>query len=459
MTYFYKIYTSIFFSIVLLFGSISFLFLYSVYQNTLKQEKETAVSKEHIVYLLINSKISNRNEKINYQELGDFVKKSSGENFFLVDNKDNILYSAEPNLPKEKLTIELPPKEDIVQISDVQLVNNKKYLLLSEKIPDRNFGVVLVDPLVELTKNMEEFKMIYRFLLIGIIIASAIVSFLLANMLIKPIKQLIKTTEDISKGHVEKRVVSPTNDELGELGKGLNNMADKFSKDIDQIQQAKDSQDLFLANLAHEIRTPLTSISGYSQMLKWSDLEPDDLESVEYIYNESQRLTNLSKDILKLTQLNTYQLEVEPIKTTLIREDLELFFKGNESQHGFSISLEESELPLDYNLFKLMAYNIVLNSLNAFEKPSEIEIRGMNQKDSYQLKFSDNGPGIPADLVETVTEAFVTNNESRSDQHLGLGLSIVQKVVKLHQGNLLIESTERIGTTVIVTFKKELTNE
>jgi signal transduction histidine kinase len=262
------------------------------------------------------------------------------------------------------------------------------------------------------------------------------VSLVLANMLIKPIKQLIKTTEAITKGDTDTRVSVSTKDELGDLGNSLNAMADKFNQDIDHIQEAKDTQDLFLANLAHEIRTPLTSISGYSQMLKWSELSEEDLESVEYIHSESERLSHLSKDILKLTQLNNYELELRNVSTNEITSDLHLFMKVNSPETLLSVNLDESNLTLDYNLFKLMTYNIMTNSLNASKNLGEMSITGKNNQDNYEFIFEDNGP--------------------RNDHHLGLGLSIVKKVVELHQGTLEIDNKESSGVIVKITLAKEI---
>lgn len=247
----------------------------------------------------------------------------------------------------------------------MQLLNKNKYLVLTEKLADTDLVLVYVDPLVELNQSTTQLTFSYYLLVVIIILLSAIVSLVLANMLIKPIKQLIKTTEAITKGDTDTRVSVSTKDELGDLGNSLNAMADKFNRDIDHIQEAKDTQDLFLANLAHEIRTPLTSISGYSQMLKWSELSEEDLESVEYIHSESERLSHLSKDILKLTQLNNYELELRGVSTNEITSDLHLFMKVNSPETLLSVNLDESNLTLDYNLFKLMTYNIMTNSLNA----------------------------------------------------------------------------------------------
>lgn len=456
MKYFFKIYLYIFFSIILLFGVISVFFLYSVYHNTLSQEKETALSREHVIYLLINARLNKADEELDYEEIGSFVDQATTDDFMLLDRKGEILYGSNKEYQADTFELKVPKESEKVLISNVQLLNKNKYLVLTEKLADTDLVLVYVDPLVELNQSTTQLTFSYYLLVVIIILLSAIVSLVLANMLIKPITQLIKTTEAITKGDTDTRVSVSTKDELGDLGNSLNAMADKFNQDIDHIQEAKDTQDLFLANLAHEIRTPLTSISGYSQMLKWSELSEEDLESVEYIHSESERLSHLSKDILKLTQLNNYELELRNVSTNEITSDLHLFMKVNSPETLLSVNLDESNLTLDYNLFKLMTYNIMTNSLNASKNLGEMSITGKNNQDNYEFIFEDNGPGIPEDLLTRVTEAFVTSDASRNDHHLGLGLSIVKKVVELHQGTLEINNKESSGVIVRITLAKEI---
>ena len=459
MKYFFKIYLYIFFSIILLFGVVSVFFLYSVYQNTLNQEKETALSREHVIYLLVNSRLNKSDEEIDYEELGHFVNQATTDDFMILNRKGELLYGSNESYTTDVFELKVPKEAGKVLISNVQLLNQSKYLILTEKLADNNLVLVYIDPLVELNQSTTQLTISYYLLVVLIVLLSAIVSFILANMLIKPIKQLIKTTKAITKGDTKTRVSVSTKDELGELGNSLNAMADKFNEEFEHIQEAKDSQDLFLANLAHEIRTPLTSISGYSQLLKWSELSEEDLESVDYIHSESERLSHLSKDILKLTQLNNYELELEKIATSQIEADLKRFMKVNAPEIKISISFEEAELIVDDNLFKLMAYNIISNSLNVLTEPGEVRITGEKIKNGYELTFEDDGPGIPEELLSRVTEAFVTQDDSRNDHHLGLGLSIVKKVVELHQGELLIKNKEITGVLVKITLTEETINE
>ncbi|MCM6924999.1 sensor histidine kinase, partial [Enterococcus faecium] len=124
-------------------------------------------------------------------------------------------------------------------------------------------------------------------------------------------------------------------------------------------------QDLFVSSFSHEIRTPLTSIIGYAQMLKWEKLDQSAEESVDYILEESNRLKHLSNDILKLIELERTNVSLEEISTSMISNDLNKFLKGMKQGFTYTIELEPANILLDINLFKLLAMNILANSLEA----------------------------------------------------------------------------------------------
>ncbi|MGX7013234.1 HAMP domain-containing sensor histidine kinase [Vagococcus silagei] len=455
MKYFAKIYYYVFISLLILFGVISFFVLDRTLQNTLKQEKETAISKEQIVYLLIHSKLPDIKEESNLHQLGEFVSQTSQEQFMIFSKSGENLYTSNTALKNWKFEKEFPTKEGKLLISDIHGEPKNRYLILTEKIPNSPYYLAYIDPLKDYNRTNQELKMMYFMLLIAITFLSALIALLLANMLVRPIKQLIRVTTDITKGEIKRRAPEYTTDELGELGQSLNQMTDKLNADIDQITKLKTEQDLFLANLSHEIRTPLTSIIGYSQILQWSPLPQDDLESIQFIHSESQRLANLSNDLIKLSQLATYPIELQEISTEAIKADLHSFILATLKKTQIIILLKADTLSLDKNLFKLLAYNILSNSLRVLPDDGQITITGEpTSKTEYTLTFCDNGPGIPEHILEHVTEAFVTTNEARDDHHLGLGLSIVKKVVTLHHSTLQIMSSQSEGTKITVTLKR-----
>ncbi|MBF2868979.1 hypothetical protein, partial [Escherichia coli] len=122
------------------------------------------------------------------------------DDFMLLDRKGEILYGSNKDYQADTFELKVPKESEKVLISNVQLLNKNKYLVLTEKLADTDLVLVYVDPLVELNQSTTQLTFSYYLLVVIIILLSAIVSLVLANMLIKPIKQLIKTTEAITKG-------------------------------------------------------------------------------------------------------------------------------------------------------------------------------------------------------------------------------------------------------------------
>lgn len=109
---------------------------------------------------------------------------------------------------------------------------------------------------------------------------------------------------------------------------------------------------------------------------------------------------------------------------------------------------------IDASLFKLLSLNILSNALDAIGIDGKLTIKGWTDKNRYMIRFSDNGKGIPEDLLEKVTDEFFTGNSSRTSNHLGLGLSLVKKIVELHDGVLVIESKVGSGTSITIDFAR-----
>ena len=187
-------------------------------------------------------------------------------------------------------------------------------------------------------------------------------------------------------------------------------------------------------------------------MLKWEKLDQSAEESVDYILEESNRLKHLSNDILKLMELERTSVSLEEISTNMISDNLNKFLKGMKQGFTYTIELEPANILLDLNLFKLLAMNILANSLEAIAEDGKLVVKGIKEEKRYIMKFSDNGRGIPTENLSKVTDEFFTGNPSRTTKHLGLGLALVKKITELHNSSFDIESTLGTGTTITIDF-------
>lgn len=280
--------------------------------------------------------------------------------------------------------------------------------------------------------------------------------FLLTNLFIGPIKKVGRAARRIAEGRYSERIRVGAKDEIGELAVDFNQMAEKIEEKISELSEAARAKEDFTANFAHELKTPLTSVIGYADMLYQKDLPREQVkEAAGYILHEGMRLEALS---LKLMDLFVMDKQDFILEETPVRELFENLMPGIEplcGKYGVEIHEEIAEgvIRADFDLFKTMILNLVDNAVKAECK--DIWIIGKRRVEKYRICIKDNGNGIPPAELGRITEAFYMVDKSRSrKQHgAGLGMALVSRIAQLHKARLRIRSDGRTGTTVNVTFR------
>ncbi|MGX1195072.1 sensor histidine kinase [Metabacillus sp. SLBN-84] len=293
-------------------------------------------------------------------------------------------------------------------------------------------------------------------LLVGIMFFMLL--FLVVNQirrsLFRPLTEFEEFSREVSKGNYSKRLHTPQTDEMGQLAHAFNTM----SRSLEE-QDARKKE--FLANVVHELRTPLTYIGGYSQALKGRMYQSEE-EADHYlmtIEKETNRIKKLIHDLIDLDHLqeNMYTLNTEPIAIAQLLFDTLALFDIRIKEKALKMELEVHEELIvsgDPNRLQQVFYNILDN---AIKYSDENEMITLSLKESErQLVFTVNNRGneIPAaDLPSIGTRFFRTDKaRSRSTGGTGLGLSIVKEIVRLHGGEMTIESGSGNGTTVNITM-------
>lgn len=451
MKYTVKVFFSLLAFFLLIYFVISAGTLHAIYQKTIIQEKESMVNQQKNIILLLSTRITGNEEKESMIKNGEFIAATKSGDFELLDEKGELVFSTNQRL-FDKYALPSKVSKQSLEISQMVSEKKKKIMYATAKIPNTDYYLVTYHQAKNYEQTLTASLFYFRAILFFLLLAILPVTYFLSSMILKPINRLIQVIQAITEGKTEMRASVQTNDEIGLLSQNLNRMADKLNHDLEIVRNAKEKQDLFVSSFSHEVRTPLTSIIGYAQMLRWEELEPSAAESVDYILEESNRLKNLSNDILKLMELEKAEITVQPISSQEIDHDLSRFLKGIEQEFSYMISFEPAILLIDASLFKLLSLNILSNALDAIGKDGKLTIEGWTDKNRYMIRFSDNGKGIPDDLLEKVTDEFFTGNSSRTSNHLGLGLSLVKKIVELHDGLLVIESEVGSGTTITIDF-------
>jgi len=294
------------------------------------------------------------------------------------------------------------------------------------------------------------------------LVVLGIMVFITSKFVTAPIMRLRDATKNIAEGRYNERVKIKTKDELAELSESFNNMAEEIEHNIIKLENQADEKQRFIDNLTHELRTPLTSIIGYAEFVKLTDVSEEHLNvSLEHIIQEGKRMQELSKQMMKLIQIDKEQIELGSItpEEFLLSVYRTVVHRLKEQQIRINTRVPDRyvgvPIPFDINLMKSAILNLVDNGIKASEKGSIIELGFDEEHGKYFFYVKDFGRGIPKEEIEKILEPFYILDKARNKRlgGVGLGLSIVAKIAKIHNGFLDIESELGVGTKIKVFFE------
>ncbi|MGG0655170.1 sensor histidine kinase [Rummeliibacillus pycnus] len=267
--------------------------------------------------------------------------------------------------------------------------------------------------------------------------------------IMKPLKELQNAAEKMSVGDYETRVEVNSKDEIGHLAQTFNKMAAS-------IQQEDEAQKKFLTTVSHELRTPISYVKGYGEALEHGYIEESQRQqTLALIVREANRLEKLTNELLQLSravdQQDSKTLYPLPLAET-IREVVHI---TQQQMHQKAITLrtdidEEIIISADEEKIQQILINLIENALRYSEEKTEMILSAKKEGDFAVITVQDHGIGIPKEDLPHIAERFYRVNKarSRSDGGSGLGLSIVDQLVKYHKGNWQIDSELGKGTTV-----------
>lgn len=228
--------------------------------------------------------------------------------------------------------------------------------------------------------------------------------------------------------------------------------------DVSAKKKAEKMRREFTANVTHELKTPLTSISGYAEIIASGLARPDDVQGfASKIQKESGRLLSLIGDIIELSQLDESMNEENfvPVDLSGVANEVSEDLRSNAEKHGVEISVESEKSVIKGNRNQLyeLIYNLCDNAIRYNRPNGKVKIKVENTDGSSVVKVSDTGIGIPEKYHKRIFERFYRVDKSRSKETggTGLGLAIVKHIAERHGGNVTVESNEN-GTTFTVTF-------
>ncbi|BCL81802.1 HAMP domain-containing histidine kinase [Ktedonobacteria bacterium brp13] len=298
----------------------------------------------------------------------------------------------------------------------------------------------------------------------GIALVAAICAYMLVRSIIQPLNTLTVAVERMKRGQYTNRVPeTASQDELGLLSQTFNEMANKIESDVNELRQQDQMRRDLIANIAHDLATPLTAIQGLSEALADDVVSDPEIrqETAQRIGREVQRLRRMVGEVRQMTQMEAGQVRMDlaPLDLHTLADETVIVIEPECEQMGITIkNTIPSSIPLveaDSDRVTQVLLNLLDNARRHTQRDGKIRISATPREGSVVVTVSDTGVGInPADLPH-IFERFYRADRSRTTQSgggSGLGLAIVKAIVNAHGGQVWAESTLGQGTKVHFTL-------
>ena len=296
-------------------------------------------------------------------------------------------------------------------------------------------------------------------LMLAMTAVGSVVIFFISQWLTRPIHRLSRAAMAMAEGHLERRVTVSGNDELSDLSRDFNTMAGQLEEKIEELREAARRQERFIGSFAHELKTPLTAMIGYADMLRSKQLTNEQVVlSANYIFTEGKRLEAMSMKLMDLIVLKQDKLRTRCVYAYDFFYSLRIAMTPVFLREGieFSVDAEDGVMEIEPDLMKTVCMNLLDNARKAIDGPGgRVRLLGRVHPDCYEIRVEDNGKGMQPEDLQRITEAFymVDKSRARAQGGAGLGLSICAEIVKLHGGQLHFESRPGMGTAATITLK------
>ena len=284
----------------------------------------------------------------------------------------------------------------------------------------------------------------------GTIIVALFLGILLARSITRPIRELTKATHAMAGGNLNQKVNVRSRDEIGELAASFNKMSSDLSRSFNLRKQ-------MTADIAHELRTPLSLIIGHAEGVHDGVLEPNH-ENFEIIREEAERLEHLVNDLRTLSLADAGELSVDfqPININDLMSDVSTHYMSLFNQHRISLNLKAAPVILKANLdpsrFTQVLNNILDNALRYTPAGGQVDMETQQVGNKIQISIQDNGEGVAPEEAIHLFDRFYRADEARNrnDGGSGLGLAIAKSIIEMHSGKIWAESEKGKGLKISI---------
>ena len=320
-------------------------------------------------------------------------------------------------------------------------------------LPDGTLYMETVRDISELFTTRDLHYQIYRWILLAVAAVSGCIMYALSHWLTQPIRKLGRVADQLASGDYSPRAKVSGGDEIAELAVNFNHMADAIAHNVQELEDAARRQEDFTASFVHELKTPLTSIIGYADMLRSRSLEEEKrFKAAGYIFSEGKRLENLSLSLMSLMVVGRSAADVREVEMLRLCEEARRISQPAMADRGLTLTVraEPGTLWGDPALLQTLLQNLLDNARKASDPGGRVYLTGRPEGARYLLIVEDQGWGIPEEELGKITEPFymVDKSRSRAEGGAGLGLALCREIAEVHGGTLRFQSELGFGTRV-----------
>lgn len=442
------------------FGVSGFFFVNFVFDMSMEREIGQALNESSILQFAFETAALNIPSKYDVlqdgtiEQIGVNLETGGAENTRLLrlsDQNGKILYASDGFVTETEFLAQIDAQTRIYQVIRQ---GEHYYVQTGTRINALN-RIVYLETMKDVTAVFEERTegfVMYRRVTLVMLICSSVAMLFLSLWLTNPIRILTRATKKMSRGDYGYRARQISNDEMGQLTRDFNQMANALEENIHKLEEEVRAREEFIAAFSHELKTPLTAIIGYADLLRSHKLDEEKaFLSANYIYTEGKRLETMSFRLLDLIVTKQGETMMQSMEAESLFEYLkEMYGAYVDTGMQFVYDYEPGQIYAEQNLMKTVLINLVDNACKASEPGDTVEVIGRKREDGYWFAVKDYGVGIPAEECRKITEAFymVDKSRSRSKNGAGLGLALCAEILKLHGSELVIESTLGEGSCI-----------
>lgn len=401
---------------------------------------------------------------------------SNGIKVKIMDSNLNILYTIFSDRMNNRFTdldLVLLNSLDDSKSKIIVLNNYKKNGYDLHLVGKTKDGYAIISTSIESIKKDAKTTTIVIFLtsLITLLIL-LVLSYFISKLFSKKINEIKEVTDDITALKFNKKINVTTNDELGDLFNNVNIMSKRLEDNIKELEKAniKLKEDLIekekqenarkklIANISHEFKTPLTIISGYSQLMLSEAKDEENKKNLNVMISEAERLSDLVHEFLELSKLESGNIKLNKemvdintiIKNEIDKLDVDIKNKGA----NVTLKLcKESELFVDKREFTKVIENLLTNAIKFTKGDKRIVVKTYVKDEYFYYEVYNSGDTIKESDIENIFNSYYKDKSTRNKKGTGLGLTIVKVVVDLHNGECFVKNTSD-GVKFTIKIKK-----